>query len=134
MSEAMSSHAGEETAEVVALDREASRAFVDRDLARLDALFSDSLLVNSPILRVNDKRTVLELLGRGVISHHSVEVEVEAVRSHGDTVVVMGAETVRDTPDSAVLRRRYTNVWRREGNTWRLFIRHANIVVGQGPA
>jgi len=52
----------------------------------------------------------------------------------GDTVVVMGAETVRDTPDSAVLRRRYTNVWRREGNTWRLFIRHANIVVGQGPA
>jgi ketosteroid isomerase-like protein len=114
--------------EVVALDKENCRAFVARDVARLDQLWSDSLLVNSPINRVHEKQRVLELLQRGVIAHCSLESEIEAARRDGDTVIVMGAEIVRDSPHSPVLRRRYTNVWRRENGSWRLFIRHANSV------
>lgn len=55
MSEPMSFHSIDETAEVVALDQEASRAFVARDLARLDALFSDSLLINSLVVAQGGK-------------------------------------------------------------------------------
>jgi len=40
----------------------------------------------------------------------------------------MGSDTVQDTPEAPTLRRRFTNVWRREGDAWRLFARHANII------
>jgi steroid delta-isomerase-like uncharacterized protein len=52
----------------------------------------------------------------------------------------MGSETVRsksDAPDSglaagAITRRRFTNVWRREGGTWRQHWRHANPIRSVG--
>ena len=48
----------------------------------------------------------------------------------------MGAETVRakaDAPSSGLvagetIQRRVTNIWKKEGDTWRLFWRHANVV------
>ena len=40
-------------AEIVAVEQAANTAFLERDLARLDELFSDELLVNSPINIVN---------------------------------------------------------------------------------
>jgi ketosteroid isomerase-like protein len=113
---------------VTALEKENCRAFVACDIERLDQLWSDSLLVNSPINRVHDKQRVLQLLEKGVIAHVLLENRVEVARREGDTVIVMGSEVVRDTPHSPLLRRRYTNVWRKEGNAWRIFIRHANII------
>jgi ketosteroid isomerase-like protein len=113
---------------VTELEKENCRAFVARDIERLEQLWSDSLLVNSPINRVHEKERVLELLRNGVIAHVLLENQIETVRRDGDTVIVMGSEVVRDRPDSPILRRRYTNVWRKEGDSWRIFIRHANIV------
>jgi hypothetical protein len=55
--------------EIATLEDEANRAFVNRDVERLDQLFSDALLVNSPINRVNDKQKLLELLRTGVVGH-----------------------------------------------------------------
>ncbi|HSC23810.1 MAG TPA: nuclear transport factor 2 family protein [Casimicrobiaceae bacterium] len=114
--------------EIAALEHAANDAFVARDLARLDQLFSDDLVVNSPINVVNDKRKILDLLGSGVIGHVSSTIEHELVRRDGDFVVVMGADAVRNTDAEPMLRRRFTNVWRREGDRWRLYVRHANIV------
>jgi ketosteroid isomerase-like protein len=85
-------------------------------------------VVNSPINVVNDKRKILDLLGSGVIGHVSSTIEHELVRRDGDFVVVMGADAVRNTDAEPMLRRRFTNVWRREGDRWRLYVRHANIV------
>ena len=114
--------------EIAALEHAANDAFVARDLARLDQVFSDDLVVNSPINVVNDKRKILELLGRGVIGHVSSTIEHELIRRDGDLVVVMGADAVRNADAEPMLRRRFTNVWRREGDRWRLYVRHANVV------
>jgi ketosteroid isomerase-like protein len=35
---------------------------------------------------------------------------------------------VQDKPGEAPLRRRFTNVWRKEKGRWRLYVRHATIV------
>jgi ketosteroid isomerase-like protein len=121
------------TAEITALEKENCRAFVARDIGRLDQLWSDDLLVNSPINRVNDKRLVLELLQAGVIAHVFLENQIEACRIDGDIAIVMGSETVRDKPDGPTLHRRYTNVWRTEGDAWRIFIRHANLIAEPRP-
>ncbi|HEY7239757.1 MAG TPA: nuclear transport factor 2 family protein [Burkholderiales bacterium] len=114
--------------EIVSAENAANQAFLDRDLARLDQLFSDELLVNSPINRINDKKKLLELLGSGVIGHVSSTVQHELIRRDGDLVLVMGADTVQDSPAAPTLRRRFTNIWRREGDRWRLYIRHANVI------
>jgi ketosteroid isomerase-like protein len=115
-------------AQIDAAEHDANQAFLHRDLARLDELFSDDLLVNSPIHRVHDKRTILDLLGRGVIGHVESVIRHEVVRRDGDLVIVMGADAVRNAPGEPTLHRRVTNVWRREGARWRLYIRHANII------
>lgn len=115
-------------AEIVAVEEAANTAFLERDLARLDELFSDELLVNSPINIVNTKPKLLELLGAGVIGHVSSAFKHELIRRDGDLVIVMGSDTVKDTPSEPSLRRRFTNIWRKEGDRWRLYIRHANVI------
>ena len=50
-------------AEIESVDKAANKAFLNRDLQRLDQLFSDDLVVNSPINVVNDKKKLLENAG-----------------------------------------------------------------------
>lgn len=114
--------------EIVAVEEAANTAFLSRDVAQLDELFSDELLVNSPINIVNNKPKLLDLLVRGVIGHVSSSFKHELVRRDGDLVIVMGSDMVKNTPGEPTLRRRFTNIWRKEGDRWRLYIRHANVI------
>jgi ketosteroid isomerase-like protein len=114
--------------EMTAREEEQRRAFVARDIERLDGMWSDDLLVNSPINRVHRKRLVLDLLRAGTIAHVSFDAQIDAVERQRDLVIVMGSETVVNTPGGPVIHRRFTNVWRAEDGTWRMILRHANIV------
>jgi ketosteroid isomerase-like protein len=104
------------------------RAFLEQDVARLATLFADELLVNSPINRIHDKKTVLELLAKGVIRHTAMTQHIERMVRIGDVVVVMGRDEVRNPPDDARVSRRFTNVWRAAGDTWQLIARQATVV------
>jgi hypothetical protein len=57
--------------EIALAEDEANQAFLERNIEKLDELFSEDLLVNSPINRINDKKTLLQLLAKGVIGHIS---------------------------------------------------------------
>ena len=115
-------------ARISALEEDANLAFLHRDLARLDALFSDELVVNSPINVINDKQTILRLLGAGIIGHVSSKISPEWMRRDGDLVIVMGSDEVRNRESEPVLPRRFTDVWRLEDGRWRLYVRHANVI------
>src|SRR5262245_7559749 len=91
---------GDWRAEIAAVEERANAAFVNRDLEQLDHLFSDELVVNSPINRVNDKKKLLELLGSGAIGHVSSTIRHELIRRDGDLVVVMGPTPSRTRPPS----------------------------------
>jgi ketosteroid isomerase-like protein len=119
---------GDWSQQVLAREEESRRAFVARDIERLTEVWSDELLVNSPINRIHNKQQVLDLPRAGTIAHSSFDAEIEAVERRHDAVIVMGSESIVNAPGSAVITRRFTNVWRREGGSWRLFLRHANIV------
>lgn len=120
--------------EILALEAAGREAFLARDIARLDALWSDALLVNSPIHRVHTKSQVLALLQAGVIAHSELEGSVENIERIGDMVVLMGAERVVNAPGTPAIERRYTNLWRLEDGRWRLIVRHANVMLpGAGP-
>jgi len=76
--------------------------------------------------QVLEKRQLLDAIRSGRIRHASYERQIEALRVHGDTAVVMGRETVVDA--GPVIQRRYTEVWLRTDGRWRAVARHANEI------
>lgn len=126
---------------VRALDDQARLAALNRDVGALERLWSDELVVNAPNNQVvRGKRAVIDDFVRaGIIDFASFEREIEFMRIDGDFVTIMGLETLRARTDSPanglragqITRRRATNIWRREGGTWRLYIRHANVITSR---
>lgn len=130
--------------EVRALDDQARIAALKRDIPALERLWSEQLTVNAPNNTVVvGRRAVIDGFVRtGIINFSSFEREIEFARVEGDFAVIMGAETVTsiaDAPSSGLaagqtIRRRVTNIWRKEDGTWRLFWRHANVVPASRPS
>jgi ketosteroid isomerase-like protein len=114
--------------DILAREEQNRAAFLAADLATLDRLWTDDFSVNSPHNVVGDKRRTLALLESGRIRHTSVTAEIEHMATHGEVVVVMGRERVVDAPEDGIVHRRFTNLWRLEGGSWRCFARHANVV------
>ena len=125
---------------VLSLDDQERKAALSRDDAALEKLWSDDFVLNAPNNQVVvGKSAVLETFVRaGIINFSTFERQIELVRADGTFVVVMGLETVRpisSAPSAGlvagqVIRRRFTNIWRNESGTWRLFVRHANVIAG----
>ena len=123
---------------VRALDEQARIAALSRDVPALERLWSDQLVVNAPNHQVIlGKRAVLDdSVCSGIINFSSFERRIEFIRIDGDFATTMGLETVvpiSDSPENGLkagqsIRRRFTNIWKRGGDTWRLFIRHANVI------
>ena len=123
---------------VRSLDDQARTAALKRDVGALERLWSDQLVVNAPDNHVIvGKRAVLDDFVRtGIIDFSVFERQIEFVRIDGDFATLMGLETVVPKADSPAnglktgqrVQRRFTNIWKREGDTWRLFIRHANVI------
>ncbi len=122
--------AGEWQERIRALEEQGRRAFLAQDVEALRRLWSEELLVNSPLDRVNDREQILGLLAGGVIRHLTYEIEIETLRRIGDLVVAMGHDVVTNAPGEAPRRRRFTDLWREEGDGWRMVARHASYVAG----
>lgn len=119
---------------VRSLDDQERIAALKMDVPALERLWSDQFTVNAPNNQVVvGKRAVLEtFVSRGIINFSSFERTVEFLRVDGDFAFIMGAETVRPTGDAPMagqtVQRRFTNIWKKEAGTWRLYARHANNV------
>ncbi|GJQ21501.1 MAG TPA: nuclear transport factor 2 family protein [Gemmatimonadales bacterium] len=129
---------GSDEAAVRSADDQERIAALNRDTVALERLWSDQFVVNAPNNRVAiGKRAVLDAFVRsGIINFSSFERQIEFVRVDGDFAFIMGLETLVPLSDapSAGLRagqptqRRFTNIWKREAGTWRLYARHANVI------
>jgi len=123
---------------VRSLDDQERTAALKRDVPALERLWSDQFTVNAPNNQVVvGKRAVLDtFVHAGVIDFASFERQIEFARVEGEFAVLMGLETLlpnRDAPSAGLVagqpvRRRFTNIWRKESRTWRLFWRHANVI------
>ena len=124
---------------VRSLDDQERVAALNRDVPALERLWSDHFVVNAPNNQVVVWRQEnLDTFVRGgVINFSSFERTIEFVRVDGNFGVLMGLETVvprTDVPSAGlvagqVIRRRFTNIWKNEGGTWRLYWRHANVIL-----
>lgn len=120
------------------LDDQERVAALRRDLPALERLWSDEFVVNAPNNQVVvGRRAVLDAFVRsGIINFSAFDRKIEFIRSDGPYVTIMGLETVTplsDAPSAGLVagrsvKRRFTNIWKNEGGTWRLYLRHANVI------
>ncbi len=119
--------------EIEKLDLAHARAIFEGDASALETLMDDEVTVNHPTNRiVKEKKELLNLINQGVIRYTSFNRVPEKFLFFKDMVVVMGNETVvpaAGAPNAGkILRRRYTNIWMKKNDKWRLTIRHANNI------
>lgn len=117
------------------LDEQVRVAVLKRDSPALERLWSDHFTVTAPNNQVvKGKRAVLALVQQGLIHYSSFERTIEFIRVDGDIGIIMGAETVQPIGQAPLagqtVRRRYTNVWKKEAGAWRTIARHANVIPG----
>jgi ketosteroid isomerase-like protein len=123
---------------VRALDDKERVSALKRDVPALERLWSDQLILNAPNNQVVvGRRAVLDaFVHSGIINFSKFERQIEFIRADGPFVIIMGLETVQpisDAPSAGLLagrliKRRFTNIWKNEAGTWRLFVRHANVI------
>jgi ketosteroid isomerase-like protein len=117
-----------------ALEDEERVAVLNEDVTTLERLWAEEFIVNNPQNQVSpDRAAVLDRIRRGLIRYSRFERQIEAIRFNGDVAIVMGSEMVVPKVDSGgsppAVHRRFTNIWRRTGTTWRSIARHANVVL-----
>lgn len=122
------------------LDDQERAAALARDVPALQRLWSEEFAVNAPNNQVVvGRKAVLDtFVGSGVINFSTFDRHIELVRVDGPFVFIMGLEVlvpVADAPAAGLVagrttKRRFTNIWKNEGGTWRLFARHANVIPG----
>ena len=123
---------------VRSIDDQERAAALKRDVPALERLWSDEFVVNAPNNQVvvGRQQNLDKFVRGGVINFSSFERTVEFMRVDGNFGVLMGLETVvprTDVPSAGLvagqaIRRRFTNIWKKEGDTWRLYWRHANVM------
>jgi Domain of unknown function (DUF4440) len=121
-----------------ALDDRERIAALNRDVPSLEALWSEHFAVNAPNNQVvvGRQRNLDTFVRGGIINFSSFERTIEFLCIDGDFGAIMGLETViprTDAPSAGlvagqVILRRFTNIWKKEGDTWRLYWRHANVI------
>lgn len=118
------------------LEEQERIAVLKEDVAALERLWAEQFIVNNPQNEISaDRGAVLDRVRRGLIRYSKFERRIEAIRFNGDIAIVMGSETVVPLSNAAssnhAVHRRFTNIWRRTGMTWRAIARHANVIPGK---
>ena len=119
--------------EVLELRRQGIAAMTSVGASAASERYSSTFVANTPGNVVVTGKQMLERFARGTLSYASVEQRLEYAGSHGpDIVVLMGEEIVVPGPNAADagkrIRRRFTDVFRKENGEWRHDLRHANVI------
>jgi Domain of unknown function (DUF4440) len=126
--------ANDSSAEQAVRDRSAQevQAFLQRDQAKLAALWAEDFVVTNPLNKLADKRQVLGMIDSGMLVITSFTRQVELARVYGDLVILAGTEDcvwggkmpLAGKPSHL----RFTALWMKRGGKWQEVVRHANIV------
>lgn len=115
------------------LDHAEAEGLLHRDSTALRRIWAADFTVNNPrnsITRGSD--AVVALIRNGTIDYSSFVRDIETILFHGNTVIVMGSETITPVNKAPfagqTVRRRFTHFWLLRNGEWRLTARHANVV------
>lgn len=120
-------------ADIRKLEEQERQAVLRKDTATLRKIWDRYFIVNAPVNRVVVSGD--DPINRPVIiqtTYASFTREIEEILVRGDVVFSMGSEVVvlaGNAPNAGKeVKRRFTNIWLKQGNTWTLGARHASII------
>jgi hypothetical protein len=116
--------------EIRKLEQGQVNALLRNDLDEMQRHWAKDYTVNNPFNKI--VKASEGPIRAGTLTYSSFLREIESITIHGETVIVMGNETVVPTgssPESGMtLHRRFTNIWMNQGGQWLLVARHANVI------
>ena len=116
------------------LDQKNANAVSHADTAALMQLLAPEFTINRTTGTITSGRAeTMQLMRHGMVAYDSFAIKTEMVIVQGPTLAVsMGSEVVVSGGNrelkGQVIRRRFTHVWVKEDDSWKLFARHANNV------
>ncbi|MEV6338849.1 nuclear transport factor 2 family protein [Nocardia vinacea] len=108
---------------VMELDRARRAAMVEADLAALERLLSDELVLVHASARADTKETFLSAVRVGAVKYLSVDVRDEFCRRLGDVAAVLGGISLVSGEVDGVFRNlinRYSIVWHLSEKGWQV--------------
>ncbi len=105
-------------------------ALLRNDIDEMQTHWSKDYTVNNPRNTVG--KAIEGPIRAGTRTYSSFLREIESIIIHGETVIVMGSETVvpnDKSPESGkTIHRRFTNIWMNENGNWLLVARQASVI------
>ncbi len=123
-------------AEIVDVEEREARATLENDVAALDALWSESLVVSSTANLVLSKSQALTLFRGGRIRLKSFERRISKIAVIGEVALATGNESFtvgedpsgREASTADLFVCSYMNTWKRESDGWKLLGRHVGFI------
>ena len=116
--------------EIRKLEQAQVDALLRGELTAMKSNWAKDYVVNNPFNVAVDASA--GPIAAGTLTYSSFIREVERVLIHGNTVIVMGRETVvpkgTSTDAGKTINRRFTNIWMKRDGKWLLTARHASVV------
>ena len=118
--------------EIMVLENAEVKAILESDTLTLNKIWAEDVRVNNPSNTIVNKLQVFERIKNTFIKYSLYTRAQEYFGVYDNVVVVMGNEAVvpsGNNPDKGkTLRRRYTSVYKKFDENWKLIARHANII------
>jgi ketosteroid isomerase-like protein len=109
-----------------------TQAILKNDTTALYKLWSPDIVVNNPYNNVVTLDQIKKIFRSGKVGNtSSLDVSIEKITFAQDVAIVMGKETL--TPQGSAdysgktIIRRFTNIWMKEGEEWKLTARQATL-------
>jgi hypothetical protein len=106
------------------------KAIVTHDEAGVKAVWAEDLVVNAPNNAILRRDAVIAALRSDLLDYRDFHKIIEYVGAHSDATIVMGYDTMIPLggPDQGKpILRRFTDIWMKDGDDWKLIARQATI-------
>ena len=114
------------------LEKAETVAMLNDDYSTLNIIWHPGFTVNTPLNRILKTADIQGAMKAGLIKYSLLERNIEEILIHDNVVVTLGNEVTVPIDNAPMAGqktiRRYTNIWVRENNEWKLFSRHASNI------
>ena len=126
----------EQQREIEVLEQREADAMLGADVATLQTLWADDMVVNSTANMIAGKKLLLELVQNGQLKLRIYERRPVRISVFGDLVVSTGNEISQlmgGTVAGFKLFTSYMNVWMKRDGSWQLLSRHVGLIHREKP-
>ena len=121
--------------EILKLEDEVLQGILKADTILLNKLWTPEFMVNTPRNNIAlNRAAVYEIQRKGLIDYERFERNIEQVLIQGDIIITMGNElfvsrtNIPGAKAGDVVKRRFTNIWKKTHEGWKQIARHASII------